>query len=179
MSLFDEIVSAETTEGGNYITKDGRYRLMVTKLGVNPKARKGKTLYVNFQVLESHETVQGVAPHAPGSTVSWLQVIGHSDPDRKKMALGNVKKFILSLFNVTDIDPAELSSTVKELLGPDETGAKEQPARGFIVNGETYQKPTKAGAPRMYVNFFGVENTPEDVKKRRQAIEKADADLAA
>jgi hypothetical protein len=177
MSVFDEIVSAETTEGGNYITKDGRYTFVVTKIGVNPKARKGKTFYVNLEVVESNETVAGVAPHAPGSNVSWLQVIGHADPDRRKMALGNVKKFILSLFNTPDVNPTELHSTLKELLGPDETGAKEQPARGFTIKGETYQKPTKAGSPRMYVNFFGVENTPADVKKRRQALESAEAEL--
>src|ERR1017187_3133381 len=155
MSVFDDIANSETTEGGNYITKDGRYLFVVTKIGVNPKARKGKTFYVNLRVVEGHETVAGVAPHAAGSSVSWLQVLGHSDEDRRKMAMGNTKKFVLALFNKVegDLKPGDLSSTIKDLLGPDETGSKEQPAKGFLIKGETYQKPTKAGQPRMYLNF--------------------------
>lgn len=189
MSVFDDISNSQPAERSDFIAP-GTYTGVISKL-ILKDMNGGKTFVAELRVTESSPKVEGKAANPPGSTVGYVQIVGHSEKIRRDMALGNVKKFILAAFNTTEdkLRPAgytdengkkheqsEFSETIKEVLG--DQGQKDQPMRGFAITWETYEKATKKGEPRTYPNFHGVDNTPADVKKRRAQLDNDDAELA-
>ena len=189
MSVFDDIANSKPAERSDFI-EPGSYTGVINRL-ILKNMNGGKTFVAELRVTECSPKLEGRKPNSIGSTVGYVQIVGHSDQIRRTMALGNVKKFILAAFNTTEeaLQPAgytdakgkkheksEFAETLEEVLG--DKGLEEQPLRGFAIKWETYEKATKKGEPRSYPNFHGVDNTKEDVKKRRAQLDSAEAELA-
>ncbi len=110
-----------------------------------------------------------VPPNAPGSTVGWPQLV-----EKHKSAKGNVKAFILALFDRKE----EEFNTPEKLLEFQQTGnelvSAANPAKGMLVAYTTYRQMTKtgpnAGKINTYVRWSHVKQTGEEIAKRRAEL---------
>src|ERR1017187_4913437 len=130
MSVFEDIANSKPAERSDFIAP-GSYTGVINKL-ILKSMQGGKTFVAALRVTESAAKDDKVAPNKPGSTVGYVQIVGHSDQVRRTMALGNVKKFILAAFNTTEeqLKPAgykdakgkvhersEFQETLEDVLG--------------------------------------------------------------
>ena len=160
--------------------RDGKGIAEVVQCIGKPDANDGPTFIARFKIVSSEskgdmdpKTKQPIQPNAPGSRVGWPQKL-----TKFKSAPGNVKSFFLNLLGKkeSDMTAESFTETMKDAISP------KQPARGMLVAYETYQQETKSGANKgainTYVRFVNVPkekgNTPEEIKKRREELDKTD-----
>ncbi len=176
-SLFDEVSKAAAqSKSDNF--RDGEGILMIEEVK-SFSGDSGRVFVVQGKVVESkskgdltlspdQKQVVGpavVQPNAAGSTVGWPQLV-----DKFKSAKGNVKAFMLALFDKKEdeISPADFAKTGEELV------SKENPARGMLIGYSTYRQVTKtgpnAGKINTYVRFSHVKQTGEEIAKRRAQL---------
>ena len=192
-SIFKKIATSRASKGGNHI-KDGKYRFLVKKV-LQEKKEDGEMFIVELQVVTS-ENVPGqfekagkpVWPGIEGAVEVKANPVGSSPSyvlnlDSNKSAGNNAKAFVLALYDGEDFDEedeeavADFVETVDELVG------EMQPARGMLIDDETFRKKIKggknAGEPFVGHNWTHVPQTPEEIAQRRAKLDKTDREEAA
>jgi hypothetical protein len=134
MGLYSKIRESKYSEGGNYL-QVGVFRLQINEVK-SMRTRKGADAFLSvFKVLESTNTA-----HAVGSEVTWMVTLD------KEPAMGNIKQFLASVF---DVDMDDVDEAAAELaVGP------QQPAKSRVVRASATNITTKAGRPFTKVKFF-------------------------
>lgn len=179
--LYDAVQNARATQGGNYI-RDGRGRLIVDKIELEKK-NDGPYFIAEF-VVESSQKVTvyselqkkplDIEPNEPGSRCSMAVPL--ADP-KIKSGPGNVKTFVLGLlgFSESEVDakPGALKTTLEQLR------SAKQPARGMVIDFETYRKVTRAGDKELVLPKWSsvaptAGNDPESIARRRAKLEGKD-----
>jgi hypothetical protein len=184
--LLEKIAAAKITQGGNNI-KDGKYIFSILKI-LSEKKRNGNMFIVEMLVDESssipdifEKDGKPVHANAAGTTVSWVLNLDNNDS-----APGNIKAFVLGLFDESEADidaeelqakskgePSPLATTLGELI------SREQPALGRKIVSETYRKLIKsgknAGQPFVGHNWRHVAQTPEEIAANRARVENKKA----
>jgi hypothetical protein len=179
--LYLLIGASEGMEKGDNF-RDGKGQVVVKKC-ICEKMNEGKTFVAVVKVVSSSSkgdlnpiTKAPVEPNPAGTSVSWPQKI-----EKFKSAANNVKKFTLKLlgFAKENVTPPQFAEAFKRII------SKEQPARGMLLNYETYQQPVRSGPDvgkpegvRTYVNWGHVPptagNSPAEIAARRAELDKTD-----
>lgn len=149
--LYTTVENAQSTQGGNNI-RDGKGRLIVDKI-VMEKKTNGYFGIAEF-VVESSEKVPvqdlktnqvlDIAPNGPGTKCSIAVPL---DSPKIKSGPGNWKAFILSLLGYTDAQVAANPGSLKAAMAALRSDA--QPARGMLIDFNTYRKMTKDGQTQL------------------------------
>lgn len=145
--------------------------VFVARTKVVESASKGDRVPI-FDPVKRETTGYGdlVVPNAKDSSVGWPQML-----DKHKSAPGNVKGFTLSLlgFKEEQVTPEQFTEALSRLI------SKEQPARGMLINYETFQQTTRsgpnAGKTNTYVRWTHVSpaagNDKDSIAKRRSELD--------
>jgi hypothetical protein len=177
MSFAKELASAKTSGGGNFI-KDGRGKLIVKSAAIVSGHKDKKTFIVEAYVKESASTMtdrdgKPVPPNAPGSTVSYVQLLSTYDS-----AKGNAKMACLAILGPDSAakDEDGLAADISELLNLDDKGYTRKGvaciARGVEIAYETRRQWTKDGKTELTLpTFTHVEVTPEEIQANRKTLD--------
>lgn len=183
MGVFSKIAQAKVSQKSDNI-RDGQYLFEVRNL-IYKDMQGGMTFVAELGVVEGKskgdknaETGEPVEPNAVGSTVGYVQPL-----NAFAAAPNNIKAFICALLdaNPDTVSEVEFEKTCEELFGAVPSGKggatfqdkDQQPCRGMLIKGATYQSKVKSGANAgkifTYCQFSHVAQTPEEIKARRAA----------
>lgn len=136
-SMFSGVESVQLNNRAPYITP-GLY-LLRCKLNKQGTSRKKIPFFVaEFEVLESNNP-----DHPAGSSVNWMIQFPPLDPDKCRMALGNVKSYASALMDTPTSEVTE--------EGLEDLTSAANPAEGFKIRAEAFNKPTRNGSPFTHV----------------------------
>lgn len=146
-SIFQKIAQARATGGGNYI-RQGKGRLIVKSITL-PSLYNGDTFIAEFLVKHSESIPGAVDPktgkpelaNPRGSSCSYVQQL-----EKFESAAGNVKAFIEHLDGEMDQSEATFINNLQSYVNEDPKAGEVNPARGFEIDFESYQKPIQKGA---------------------------------
>lgn len=173
--IFRKIAKSRATGGGNYI-RQGKGRLIVKSLTL-PDLYNGDTFIAEFQVKAS-ESVPGATgkdgkpelANPPGSSCSYIQQL-----KKFESAPGNVKGFLERLDGSADMSEGEFEELLASMVNDDPKAGEVNPARGFEIDYETYQKPIQkgpnAGKLITLVRWTHVDLTTEEVDANRALLD--------
>lgn len=170
-SVFAQIAQANPN-GGRANLIDGNYDLVVRKV-IAGKFTNSRCFVVEFGVLASVATVQGIMPHPPGGEFGWAVSF---DGGGHKSAPGNVMAFMLAAYGLTvdKLNRATIGDDLAYLSQPyDPHTGQGQPLIGKIIRCNTYRKKkkNKPDDPEMVLpNWIFVQQDPADWQRRRQEI---------
>jgi hypothetical protein len=177
-AIFDLIGNAKSTAGGNYI-RDGKGRLIIDRIALENKT--GGAFFIAEFVVEKSEKVPvtsllnnqklEIEPNGPGTSCSVVTPINNP---KIKSGPGNAKAFILSLLGYTEdqVSTDQFRETMTQLVG------KDQPAKGMVLDYETYRKLTRDAPVKELVLPRWTHVAPEagnsaaEIAKRRAELEK-------
>lgn len=198
MDIFAKISESQATQSGTFM-RDGKYLLAVKDIKYEERF-SGLTWITEFIVVTS-EPMPGmlqlggepcaagtvgatlVEPNAPGEKVSFVATVGNKNTPN---AAGNVKTFLMQLWNVTEAkfntDEALAKQAGKEspfkqtcsfLVGPT------QPMRGALIKAHTQRKINQGrsnvsnkGKILVQPSWLHVPHNADDIKLRRALIEQ-------
>ena len=169
-SIFAKIAAAKASSKGDYI-KGGRGQAVVLMCqGKETGANSVPTFIAEVKILTSEQKLdqmfEGKQTQAPatGSVYGWVQQFD------KKPAEGATKAFILKLlgFQESEVTGDEFIQTMEQLVG------SAQPARGMLINFDTYEHTTKDKRKMMLVRWDHVVegNDKDSIAKRRAELDK-------
>ena len=138
--LLKQMAHTSASGGGNYITKHGKYRLVLKSMEIDSKF--GGDTFVAELYIEKAEKIGSDEPHAAGTTISFVQQF-KDDKVRRQMAMANTKAFILALTNEEDFAETDEAAATEFIKNLEMACGKDNPLRGAAVDCETYSKLTK------------------------------------
>jgi len=159
-ALLTSLSKASASGGAFDNFRDGKYRLVVKSISFEDKLKE--TIFkVVFTVLNATKIpVQSVKtkekldiePNRVGSDVDWVQVkLGEIDAPGP----GNIRKFMMDLFNVPAIDDPTYYETLAEMTDYDSEGEPlEVPlelGKGLLIDMETVRIETKKNKKEIIV----------------------------
>lgn len=143
------LINTAASRGGQYIKQDGRYIFRIKTKPTLTIKEDGLTFVAELDVVDAAPIRDDVKPHTVGSSVSFIAQL-----EANKSAAGNMKNFILGLFN---LDESSLSDDAYQEKVNDTLDKGE----GMFIGAETYRKVTKggpnAGKEGVYPNFSFVD----------------------
>lgn len=170
-----EAIGKSRANGKSDYIRDGKYLFEVIEHKYF-KGDSGPTFVASLRVIESSPKgdyelapfVQGqphvlkeprveVVPNPPGSVIGWIQLRG-----KFKSSDGNIKGYALALAGKkeADVTPQELAEGLKAII------SSAQPAKGVLIEGQTYRQVTRSGAYQgrmnVYLSFKSVPRGAED-----------------
>jgi hypothetical protein len=198
MDIFDRISQSQATQSGNWM-RDGKYLLAIKDIKYEERF-SGLTWITEMIVVEA-EPMPGmlqlggdpcaagtvgatlVEPNGVGEKVSFVATVGNKNTPN---ASGNVKAFLMSLWNVTEgkfnTDEALARQAGKEspfkqtcgmLIGPS------QPMRGALIRAHTSRKinqgrsnASNKGKILVQPSWIHFPHNPQDIAIRRALIEQ-------
>jgi len=159
-ALLKSLSKAKASGGAFDNFKDGKYRLVVKAMLFEDKLKE--TIFkIIFTVMHAAKIpVQSVKtgekldiePNRPGSDVDWVQVkLGEVDSPGP----GNIRRFMMDLFNVREIDDELYYETLAEMTDLDEEGdpleKKLELGKGLVIDMETVRIETKKNKKEIIV----------------------------
>jgi hypothetical protein len=167
-SWASRMAKASASGGGNFITRHGRYTMVVTecsgKVGTDA-GHKGESIAVRLRIVEAHKTGLTVADegtHEVGDTVSVV----FNFTKQPEMAPGKLKALILA---ITGKKEKEIPDEQMEAIGEMMISAK-QPFVGKRVKCETFIFTTKKDVKGVGQNWEFVNQTAESLAEDRAAV---------
>lgn len=170
-----EAIGKARANGKSDFIRDGKYLFEVIE-NKYFKGDGGPTFVASLKVLESmakgdlelapfvprqphvlKEPRTEVVPTPVGAVIGWIQIRG-----KFKSADGNIKGYALALAGKkeSDVTPQELAEGLKAII------SSQQPAKGMLVEGQTYRQTTRggdnAGRINVYLSFKSVPRGAED-----------------
>lgn len=169
-SIFAKVAAAKASSKGDFI-KGGRGQAVVLECqGKETGENNTPTFIARLKIVTSEMKVgqlfegqQAQAP-TPGSDVAWIQKFD------KKPAEGATKTFILKLlgFQESEVTGEDFITTMEQLCGT------AQPARGMLINFDTYEHITKEKKKMILCKWEHVAegNDKDSIAKRRADLDK-------
>lgn len=174
MTLLGKMVKDAKANGSGEWIRDGVYLFAVESI-FEQKGYEGECCIAELRVLSAEPLVEGVKPNPVGSTCSVVFNVTKN----KEAALGNIKKLFMGLFGIEEED-------FTEELYAEYVDEKTNPARGMVIGCRTKQVINKGkvnaanrGMKMTVPGWETVEQTEDDVAKRRAELDKKAADKAA
>jgi hypothetical protein len=165
------IAGAKANKSGQWI-QPGRYLFEVQKLLAERKTG-GDMFIAELLILESTSTGQidrsgkPYVPNAAGTTVGFVVPI-----DAKGYGDGNVKSFLMALFNAKE---EEITTQVILQMTGTEKAPGPQPARFFQIRDEAFTKPQRAKPDKDFTHHMWnhVAFTAEQEAARKERLKAA------
>lgn len=154
--------SKPASVGGNYITKAGSYDFVIDQLTLKEGGYKGDSFIAEL-VVEKAEKTEDDDVHKPGEARSYVRNLKSDFMYELMMA------FMYAVGECTGDDLYSMDTDQIEEFNRSCCG-KDQPARGVRIHGDAFYTTTEKGNKILAVKWSGLEQSDEDIAKRRKEL---------